>query len=180
MSLIETVLDAAHLEEGRIKFEPGDCAICDLLEDLQKAYLETYPKHRIEVDLEELPSSITADERLIRQVFSNLLSNALKYSPEGTTVRVGGWRDGNMVVISIQDDGVGIPGDELSRLFERFFRASTSTGIAGTGIGLHLTHHFIDLHGGSIEVDSSEGAGSTFTVRLPIGNEARAVAEHNV
>ncbi|MGH1482281.1 MAG: sensor histidine kinase [Geminicoccales bacterium] len=180
MSLIETVLDAAHLEEGRIKFEPGDCVIRDVLEDLQQAYLETYPKHRIEATLEELPSQITADECLIRQVFSNLLSNAVKYSPEGTTVHVGGWQDGEIVVVSIQDDGVGIPEEELVQLFERFFRASTSTGIAGTGIGLYLTHHFIDLHGGSIEVDSSEGTGTTFTVRLPIGGKEREAADHKL
>lgn len=178
MSLIETVLDAAHLEEGRIKFEPGDCTIRDVLKDLQQAYLETHPKHSIESDFEELPRQIIADERLIRQVFSNLLSNAFKYSPDGTTVHVEGWQEGKTAVISVRDDGVGIPEDELARLFERFFRASTSTGIAGTGIGLHLTHHFITLHGGSIEVDSSEGAGSTFTVRLPIEGETREAADH--
>ncbi len=168
MGLIETVLDAAHLEEGRIKFEPSGCAIRHVLEDLQRAYLETYPTHLIEANLSKLPAQIEADERLIRQVFSNLLSNAVKYSPEGSTVRIEGWQDGETAVISFQDNGVGIPKDELSQLFERFFRASTSTGIAGSGIGLHLTRHFIDLHDGSIDVESAEGAGATFTVRLPV------------
>ncbi len=176
MSLIETVLDAANLEEGKIKFVPGDCAIRDVLVDMQQAYLETYPTHRIEADLEALSGHIIADERLIRQVFSNLLSNAVKYSSEGTTVHIGGRQEGESVVVTVQDNGVGIPEDELAKLFERFFRASTSTGIAGTGIGLHLTHHFIDLHCGSIEVDSIEGKGSTFTVRLPIAGKAKAAA----
>jgi signal transduction histidine kinase len=168
MGLIETVLDAAHLEEGRIKFTADHCAIGDVLKELQQAYLETYPKHRIDADLERLPGHILADERLIRQIFSNLLSNAVKYSPEGTAIHFRGWQEDESVVVSVQDTGLGIPKDEVTRLFERFFRASTSTGIAGTGIGLHLTRHFIDLHGGSIEVESAEGVGSTFTVRLPI------------
>lgn len=165
--LIEAVLDAAHLEEGRIRFEPGDCAIIDILEGLQQAYLENYPTHHVELDLSRLPDLITADGRLFRQIFSNLLSNALKYSPEGTMVDLRGWQDGEDVVISVEDHGVGIPENELARLFERFFRASTSTGIAGTGIGLHLTQHFVDLHGGSITAKSIEGIGSTFTIRLP-------------
>lgn len=169
--LIETVLDAARLEEGRIKFEPEALAIRDVLEGLQRAYLETSPNHRIEANLNGLPDQIEADERLIRQIFSNLISNAVKYSPDGTAVHIRGWHDGKKVMVSVQDNGVGIPRDELANLFERFFRASTSTGIAGTGIGLHLTQHFIHLHGGSIEVESVVGTGSTFTVHLPIEQE---------
>ena len=169
--LIEAVLDAAQLEEGRIRLQPGDCKIRGVLEDLVEAYLETYAAHRIELAVEDLPDLITADERLVRQIFSNLLSNAVKYSPEGTIVYVKGWQDGDDVMISIQDNGVGIPNDELAKLFKRFFRASTSTGIAGTGIGLHLIQHFVQLHRGSIEVKSQEGIGSTFTVRLPTQQE---------
>ena len=78
------------------------------------------------------------------------------------------------VVISIRDQGVGIPTDELPRIFQRYFRARTSVGIAGTGIGLNLVKQLVEMHGGSISVESTEGEGSTFTLRLPF---RQAVAE---
>ena len=169
IGLIESVLDAAHLEEGRIKFQPVSCSVRDMLQDLRATYQETYPKHCINLDADRLPELVTADERLLRQIFSNLVSNAVKYSPEGSTVHIRGWPvDGRAFCIAVQDNGVGIPEAERSRLFERFFRASTSTGIAGTGIGLHLTQHFVQLHRGRIDIESTEGEGSTFTVQLPI------------
>lgn len=169
IGLIESVLDAAHLEEGRVKFDPQECALPNVLSELQSSYIETYPRHQIQMELEGLPPKITADERLLRQIFSNLISNAVKYSAEGSTVHVTCCSPGNQTVqISVRDEGVGIPEAETAKLFERFFRASTSAGIIGTGIGLHLTRHFVELHKGSIHVESVEGQGSTFTVQLPI------------
>ncbi|MGH1478918.1 MAG: sensor histidine kinase, partial [Geminicoccales bacterium] len=169
IGLIESVLDAAHLEEGRIKYQPDACAIRDILSELRNTYQEAYPEHRIDLDADDLPAQITADERLLRQIFSNLLSNAVKYSPDGSVVDIRGrCADDGTFRVDVQDNGVGIPEAERSRLFERFFRASTSTGITGTGIGLHLTQHFVQLHQGAIDMESVEGEGSTFTVRLPI------------
>ena len=173
IGLIESVLDAAHLEEGRIKVQPVDCAIRDILSELRSTYQEAYPKHCIDLHVDGLPETITADDRLIRQIFSNLVSNAVKYSPEGSSVQIRGWcAEDSAFCVAIRDNGVGIPEAERDRLFERFFRASTSTGIAGTGIGLHLTQHFVQLHRGMIDFESTEGEGSTFTVRLPIDSPA--------
>lgn len=169
IGLIESVLDAAHLEEGRIKYQPDACAIRDILLDLRNTYQEAYPEHRIDLDADDLPAQITADERLLRQIFSNLVSNAVKYSPDGSVVEIRGrCADDGTFRVDVQDNGVGIPEAERSRLFERFFRASTSTGITGTGIGLHLTQYFVQLHQGAIDMESIEGEGSTFTVQLPI------------
>lgn len=167
--LMESVLNAAHLEEGRITFEPEACDLAGIIRELSESYQEVYPSHTIDLDIDDLPDRTTADPKLIRQVFANLASNAVKYSLAGTTIWVKGLHDvaNDTVSISVRDEGFGIPENELSRLCDRFFRASTSTGIAGTGIGLHLCQHFVTLHGGSIEIESIEGQGSTFTVYLP-------------
>ncbi|MEM8952265.1 MAG: ATP-binding protein, partial [Pseudomonadota bacterium] len=120
------------------------------------------------VDVSELPESYVADVKLIRQVISNLLSNAVKYSPEGERVWVSGkvTEEGD-ILIDVRDEGVGIPKDEVDKLFDRFFRASTSIGIAGTGIGLHLVKTLVDLHSGKVNVESTVGVGTVFSIILP-------------
>ena len=104
----------------------------------------------------------------MRQVFSNLVSNAVKYSPDGTRIWVEGKVDDDgSVLIAVHDEGVGIPADEIDKLFERYFRASTSVGIIGTGIGLHMVKALVTMHGGDVNVSSVVGKGTTFSVRLP-------------
>ena len=115
-----------------------------------------------------MPAEIIADGKLLRQVISNLLSNAIKYSPDRDRVWLRGFVDDRgQAVISVRDEGVGIPKAEQEKLFDRFFRASTSVGIAGSGIGLHLASHLVQMHGGRIDFESVEGEGTTFYIRLP-------------
>jgi signal transduction histidine kinase len=166
--LMESVLNAARLEEGRIAYAPEACSLKEVLEDLAGSYRDIYGDRDVILSVDDLPSEILADAKLLRQVFSNLLSNACKYSGPGSHVWIEGWRDGpDGLTVSIRDEGVGIPPDEVKQLFDRFFRASTSTGIAGTGIGLHLVQHFVGLHDGNVEVTSTVGRGTTFSVHLP-------------
>ncbi|MEM9625047.1 MAG: HAMP domain-containing sensor histidine kinase [Pseudomonadota bacterium] len=175
--LMESVLSASRLEEGRIAFEPTVCPLFDLVSEVQSNYSELHKGHEIILDIDRLPRTITADSKLLRQVVSNLLSNAIKYSPDGKHVWVKGYLDDNdEIVLSFCDEGVGIPKEELDKLFKRFFRASTSTGIAGSGIGLNMVQHFMSLHGGRIDVESTEGVGSTFTVRMPYSASLEAAA----
>ncbi|MEM8947818.1 MAG: GAF domain-containing sensor histidine kinase [Pseudomonadota bacterium] len=170
--LIESVLDAARLEAGSLKFEPQTCRFDTMIEEVCNNYRELNPNYPIIADIDELQHDMFADIKLMRQVISNLVGNAVKYSPEGTEVCVSGrMTDDGGVLISVRDNGVGIPEEELAQLFERFFRASTSVGIVGTGIGLHLVKTVVDLHGGRIDVASKPGEGSTFTIDLP-GQEA--------
>jgi signal transduction histidine kinase len=114
-----------------------------------------------------LQDKIFGDRKLLDHVFTNLISNALKYSPESEQIWVSARQDDDGVEISVRDQGVGIPEDELASIYERFFRARTSTGIVGTGYGLHIVKQFIELHHGRIDLTSREGEGSTFSVRLP-------------
>jgi signal transduction histidine kinase len=96
------------------------------------------------------------------------LSNALKYSAPGDPVEVTAFSDsGHGVSVRIRDHGIGIPERDRAHLFERYFRGANAVGVAGSGVGLHLVAMVLELHGGTIEVDSNEGAGSTFVVHLP-------------
>jgi signal transduction histidine kinase len=170
--LMEKLLYSGRLDEGKIEFSPQ-------AHDL-KAIIASSCDHQAEIslnydfcmDLDGLPPTICADISLLNQVFQNLLSNAVKYSQNSRLIEVKGWTEGDLAMVSVTDHGVGIPEDEQPKLFKRFFRASTSEGIAGTGLGLSLCKSFVTMHGGDIEVDSIEGAGTTFIVKLPIGGVA--------
>jgi len=105
----------------------------------------------------------------VEQMLANLLSNAVKYAPDAPNIEVKARKEGNHMVISVRDHGIGIDEDELHRIGERFFRAKTSTGIAGTGIGINLVKTLVEIHGGTVNVESKKGEGSIFTIRLPVG-----------
>ena len=166
--LIESSLSAVRLDEGTHIFDPRDCDIAAIVARSRDEVLKLGRKHHFDVDLDRLPSTITADPKLVQQIVTHLLSNAIKYSPEGATSRVEGWQEGDEVVITIRDEGFGISENEVERLFERFFRGVSSVGIAGTGVGLFLVKTFVDMHGGSVSVQRVEEGGARFCVRLPI------------
>jgi signal transduction histidine kinase len=165
--VIDKVLCAARFEAGRTPYAPAWLDLAGLLEDICESQLEIMPSRRIEQDFDRLQDKIFGDRKLLDHVFTNLISNALKYSPESEQIWVSARQDDDGVEISVRDQGVGIPEDELASIYERFFRARTSTGIVGTGYGLHIVKQFIELHHGRIDLTSREGEGSTFSVRLP-------------
>ncbi len=172
VTLIDSTLNAARLDAGTIKATFIPCDLSSLISQIAKRQMDIAKSHNITVATSGLPETITADPSLLDQVFTNLLSNAVKYSPTDSDIEIKAWGDGKDVAVSIRDTGLGIPANEMSRMFERYFRASTSTGIVGTGIGLNLAKKLVEMHGGTIEVESVEGEGSTFTVRLPIERDA--------
>ena len=137
------------------------------LEKLCLSHMEMNEGRRIEWDLEALPDYACFDQNLLDQCISNILSNALKYSAPDTLVRVRGLKDGKYLKIEVEDEGVGIPKAELSKIFNKYYRASTSSGIAGTGIGLNFAQMVLKEHGGHMDVISEVGVGSCFTIQLP-------------
>jgi signal transduction histidine kinase len=164
--LMESTLNAARLEEGEISFTLRPCNLRTLLSDI----CESQPEHeqsRIELSFGELLQWVQADTTLLEQAVQNLVSNALKYSADGTPVKILAYRSGKEVFVSVTDHGVGIPADEVGSLFQRFFRARTAEGIPGTGIGLSFVAQIMELHQGKVEIASTEGVGSTFTLRFP-------------
>ena len=124
----------------------------------------------IELRCAEESLIIEGDELRLEQALQNLLQNAIKYSPNGGLVTVRIERQHDQATIAISDPGIGIPEAAQAHLFQRFFRASNTkkVGVSGFGIGLFVVHEIVTLHGGVVEVSSTEGRGSTFTVRLPL------------
>jgi two-component system phosphate regulon sensor histidine kinase PhoR len=120
----------------------------------------------------ELPCMLGNPDYLERAI-SNLIDNAIKYTPEGGTIRVAARQEADRAVIEVQDNGIGIPADDIPRIFERFYRVdrSRSREMGGTGLGLSIVKHVVQVHGGSIEVTSTPGAGSCFRLRIPLPDE---------
>jgi signal transduction histidine kinase len=104
---------------------------------------------------------------LLRHILGNLLTNALKYSPAGSAVELQIFQEANELVLQVRDHGIGIPPEDMRRLFEPFYRASNVSNVNGTGLGLVIVKNSVEAHGGSLSVDSQVGIGTTFTVRLP-------------
>ena len=172
--LVEGVLNAARLEAGQIAFNPARYDLAGLVSDVCERQRELSPHVEICLSAPDDPVEIVCDGILIEQVVGNLLSNAVKYSDSVATVEVRITVEDGAVQCSVRDWGIGIPADEVSRIFDRFYRARTATGIAGTGIGLNVARHIMQMHGGKIHVDSRVGEGSTFTIFMPATSAALA------
>ena len=169
-ALVDEILFVARVDAGRFALEQESVDLTELAEAAVKSAQVAARRKGIEIHLSvqnELPP-LWADPGRLTEVLDNLLSNAVKYTAEGGTVRVGLGRRGDAAHIEVADTGVGIPADEMERLFERFFRASTAATIPGTGLGLSIVKEIVDAHGGRISVESEEGAGTIFFVDLPL------------
>jgi PAS domain S-box-containing protein len=167
--LMESTLVAARLEAGRPTIQIGACDIRSIVREICNRQQDIAQKHIITCNVKELPDIIQADSGAVEQIFTNLLSNAVKYAAKAPDIQVTAELDGTEhITVRVRDYGIGIDEEDLPNMFQRFFRARTSTGIAGTGIGLNLVKTLVELHNGSIKVESAKGEGSLFTVRLPI------------
>lgn len=170
--LMEQVLLLGRVEAGKAAYNPTKLNLVELCGKLTDEGLSA-TSHRCPVQFrsEGELTEVQADEALVRHIFSNLLSNAVKYSPEGAPVEFKVHRENGEAVFTVKDKGIGIPKADQARLFEAFHRASNVGEIAGTGLGLLLVKRCVDLHHGSIALESAEGKGTTFTVKLPVDEE---------
>ncbi|HEY8382504.1 MAG TPA: ATP-binding protein [Microvirga sp.] len=165
--LVDSVLNAAKLDAGQITVNPTACDLVELVSDICERQRELTPSFDIRLIAPPHPLVVTCDTTLVEQVVVNLISNAVKYSTKAERIDVKLWSGDQSVNCSVSDWGLGIPADEQGKIFDRFYRARTAAGIAGTGIGLNLARQIIRMHGGEIRVDSLEGQGSTFVFTLP-------------
>jgi len=167
--LIDNLLNSARVIDGAagLYLQPAEMDLAALLHEVCQLHREMVPAAQIAERYAAASMPMLGDGKLLFQVFSNLLSNAIKYSPGGGMIDVDARIAGDEVVVAVADRGIGIPDGDRRRLFERYHRASNVSGIVGTGVGLYLVKIAVDLHGGGIEVDSKEGEGSRFVVRLP-------------
>ncbi|MGI8607092.1 MAG: sensor histidine kinase, partial [Gaiellaceae bacterium] len=172
--LLGATADAGKLQLEREPLEVG-AVVRQAVESARPRAAEQ--RVRLELFLSE-PAHVFADHARLLQVFDNLFSNAIKFSPAGGTVDVHVSSAGSSAAIEVRDEGIGIPHAEQEHLFRRFFRASTATSreIPGSGLGLNIAKTIVDLHEGTIEVRSREDIGTTFVVTLPLALAQEAAA----
>jgi two-component system phosphate regulon sensor histidine kinase PhoR len=174
-AIVNDLLDLSKLESGGHVLEPREVDVRGLAERVAEAFRPVAERKRQQLSAEAAPGTgiLMADGALLERALSNLVDNALKYTPEGGRIRIQAESDGGFVSMSVEDNGTGIPEADLSRIFERFYRVdkSRSRDLGGTGLGLSIVKHIVQLHGGTISVRSTS-AGSTFTLRLPVRSGA--------
>jgi two-component system, OmpR family, sensor kinase len=186
--LIENLLNSSRLIDGGVRgegggqyFHPAEMDMAALLQEVCQLHREMVPGAHIAERVVAAPMAMVGDAKLLFQVFSNVLSNAIKYSPDGGVIAVDAALAGDEVVVAVADHGIGIPAADLDRLFERYHRGGNVSGIVGTGVGLYVVKMVVDMHGGAVTVESKEGEGARFTIRLPrkpaAATQTAAIAE---
>ena len=174
LELINDILDLSQLEAGHLVLKCGPCSLSNIAQQSMRIVEEQARLKQIDLtlDLRLNPSTetITADPLRLQQVLLNLLSNAVKFTSEGGQIILSVFRDERIATFQVKDTGIGIAEDQQPLLFQKFQQLDTSYNrhYSGTGLGLALTKNLVELHGGSITVESTLGVGSIFTVRLPV------------
>ncbi len=170
--LTDDLLRLSQIEAGKAQLELHEVAVADLIDPCVEATRLSAQPRRLTLEAEyrrDLPK-IVGDVGALQEVLQNLLDNAVRYTPDGGRIAVGATVEGDSMVVSVSDTGIGIPKADQERIFERFYRvdAARSRELGGTGLGLSIAKHLVEAHGGRIEVQSEVGAGSTFSVFLPL------------
>ena len=175
LGLVEDVLLMAEIQNGKLPLKIGEVVLNDLLRRTGEAASPYAASKEIAIDIDYPPGIVTRGDQIrLEQAFDNLVSNAIKYTPEHGVVAIRMSREGETATIEVSDTGIGIPEIEQDQMFGRFFRTSNAreSGIEGTGLGLAITREIIEAHGGTISFDSIEGAGTTFRITLPHAHDA--------
>lgn len=171
--LLDDLLTINRAEADKLVFNPAPFDIIQFCHSLTEEVQLSTPHHTIHLSVTEKRENSSGewpylDKKLLRRILTNLLSNATKYSPEGSTVLFELALEQTTVVLNIKDEGIGIPDEDQERLFEAFHRANNVGAIPGTGLGLAIVQKCVEQHNGSITVNSTVGAGTTFTISLPV------------
>jgi PAS domain S-box-containing protein len=171
-TLAEDLLTLSSFESGEFSLNLAEVDLGDVVRRVQEALRPLVADRRLETifDVPAQPLEVSGDAAHLERVFFNLLSNALKFTEDGGSVRCSLRRDGDDAVLEVSDTGIGIPLEEQEQLFTRFFRSSTaqSRAIQGTGMGLAIVASIVQRHGGTVELTSAEGHGTTVSVHLPV------------
>jgi signal transduction histidine kinase len=179
--LIEDLLDVARVNSGKVRLKCESVDLRKVLTNITEAgqiFLES-AGHNFVMELPDEPLIVDVDASRMHQIFTNLLSNAAKYTPSGGQITLKAWKNEDEVVVQIVDDGIGIPIDAQARVFNMFEQISrhTSQAQGGLGIGLALVQRLVTLHNGRVEAFSAgPNLGSTFTVHLPLSRSQSAIS----
>jgi signal transduction histidine kinase len=168
---IGSILDLSRIESKEVKLQKTSRDINSILREV----IAKYQFHANEKKITLVPKldtlfSVRVDVDLIRQAFSNLIENAIKYSPENSNVIISSKEENDRISVRVSDSGPGIDKDDVDNIFLKFYRskAAKASPVKGSGLGLYLAKYFVELHGGDISVEVQPNSGSTFTVQLPV------------
>jgi len=172
--LVDNLLDTARLQAGGLMVDKKPVDLGALARSVVEKARETSPMHRFALEFPDVFPLVLGDERRLEQVLNNLIDNAVKYMPDGGTIRVRGEVQDHRIAVGVQDGGEGIPEEYLGKVFEPFFRvdAPLTRQVRGTGLGLAICRGIVEAHGGTIWAESRPGRGSTFTFTLPLSPAA--------
>lgn len=167
--LLDRCLTNERIRDDKIVPVIQPTAFRSLVRNIADQAQKSAPKHDIFVELDALPENHSCDIFLIEILLNNLLDNAIKFSPGGGNIHLRGRLcEKNELILEIQDQGVGIPPEQIGLVFTQFFRTGQVASVQGSGLGLHLVQKIAQLHGGNVSCSSKLGVGSIFTVRLPV------------
>lgn len=172
-SMIEDLLDVHRLEMGLVQIKRRKCDIRELLENSCADRRMEAAGEKISITLRvsrDLPS-MALDDKQLGRVFSNIIGNAVKFTPRDGKVNVRAWVSEDCLHVSVKDTGIGIHEKDIPRIFDKYYRAEQAAGFKGSGLGLALSKEIVEAHGGSIKVRSSSGKGSEFTIVVPLYEE---------
>jgi signal transduction histidine kinase len=176
--MINDFMDMTKIDSGTLELQTARHDLRGLVQEVVQLFEATQPGHRLELSLPDEPLMVDCDSLRVEQIVSNIMSNAIKYSPSASKVEIRLFRDADEAVIAVRDYGIGISEHDLEHLFEPFRRSRLSEEtIPGAGLGLYVVRRLIDAHGGRIEVDSVPGRGAKFYVRLPLQRAQPAPGE---
>jgi signal transduction histidine kinase len=171
LSLVNDILDLAKIENGSMEIQRGSVLVPRLVERAVQMFRERAVRQglRLVVQVDSNVRMVVGDERRLKQLLYNLLSNSIKFTPEGGEVRVTVRPEVDSIVLTVSDTGIGIPLDEQTKVFESFYQmdSTLSKNAQGTGLGLAMVRQIVELHGGTVCVTSEPGQGSSFIVTLP-------------
>lgn len=168
LQMLDEMLMVAEVENGQLEAHPQPTELRKLIEKvITEVEMIDRGQHHIHFGC-KLPALVQVDPRFVQHIVTNLISNAVKYAPNGTTVTVHVAADGDDIVLTIEDEGIGIPEADLPHIFEPYFRAENARNCKGNGLGLSLVRELAENCGGSVAAASELGRGSCFTVRLPL------------
>jgi signal transduction histidine kinase len=177
LSLINDILDLSKIEAGRMELEAQPFDLPSALDNALTLIRERAARHSIglEVHVDPRIGEVVADERKVKQVLLNLLSNAVKFTPEGGKITMGAALNGDAVAVSVADTGIGIAAEDQEAVFEEFRQVGDDYARKreGTGLGLALARRLVELHGGTLSLESELGQGSTFTFTIPVRAHGR-------
>ncbi|MDO8491377.1 MAG: ATP-binding protein [Dehalococcoidia bacterium] len=168
--VVEELSELSRIETGRVKLDLEPLDLNQLVEEARTHLAPLAERQKVTLTIEPSPDlpAVPADRQRLRQVITNIVHNAIKFTPAGGKVLVSTMRRGDTAVVLVSDTGIGISREDLPRIFERFFKADRSRSTGGSGLGLAIAKHTVQIHGGDIWVKSEEGKGSTFGFSLPL------------